>query len=145
MSDSTVHQQQPPIKPTPANATAASATDLRQVLQGFDPEDEDCLNEQQLRVLASMPTTGVAGTPQISKGIPQWAAALGLSAQDLQHGSERSQADSGGSSDSDGTIDSERSCDHHDAHEQGIKCFASSAARQARLDKLTRLPHKRRT
>ena len=117
LSDSTVHQQQPLIKPTPANATAASATDLRQVLQEFDPEDEDCLSEQQLRVLASMPTTGVAGTPKSSEGIPQWAAALGPSAQDLQYGTEGSQSDSGRSSDSGGTCDSDGSCDHHDAHE----------------------------
>ena len=141
LSESPDQHQQPPIKPTPANVTAASSTDLRQVLQDFDPEDEDCISEQQLRALASMPTTGTAGTPQSSKGVPQWAAALGLSARDLQHGSEPEECSKSGSSSS----DSSRSSEHLDEYAKGRMGLASCAARQGHMNKLTRqkLPHKR--
>ena len=138
LRETTHEQQQPHIKPTPANVAAASPTDLRQALQDFDPEDEDSISEQQLRALASMPTIGAAGTPQSSKGVPQWAAALGLSAQDLQHGSKLDECLQSDNSSS----DSSGSRDHLDAYAHG-RSLASSAARQNRLTR-QKPPHKRR-
>ena len=135
-------QQQPPVEPAPGNVAAATPMDLQQVLQDFDPEDEDYISEQQLRALASMPSKGAAGTPQCSEGVPPWAAALGLSAQDLQHVSEPEdclQSDSCSS-------DSGGSRNRLDANAKGRRSLASSAAKQTQLKRLTRQkpPHKRR-
>lgn len=136
--ESTDPQKQPPIKPTPANVAAASPSDLRQVLQNFGLEDEDCISEQQLRALASLPTTGAAGTPQSCEGVPQWAAALGMSAQDLQHGSDPEKCLKSGSS-------SSESSEHVDAYANGRRVLALSAARQAPLTRLKRQKLLRKT
>lgn len=141
---STHQQEQPPTdvpgtKPSPDATAAVNPTDLRQLLQDFDLEDEGCLSEQQLRALASMPTTGAADAPQGSEGVPQWAAALGLSAQDLNDSSEPENGLQSGSSDCD------ESSDHPHASQKGRRGRAASNLTQAQSNTLTRLMRQRRT
>lgn len=135
---STHLQEQPPasapsIKPTHDATAVANPTDLQQVLQDFDPEDESCLSEQQLRALASMPTTGATDAPQESEGVPQWAAALGLSAQDLNNSSKPESGLQSGSS------DSNENSERPDAAEKGRRGRAASTLTQAQLNTSNKL------
>ena len=70
-------EQQPHI--AAASSSYGAGPDVRQVLQGLESEDE--LTEQQLLALASM-------RPKAAADVPAWAAALGLSAEDLHHDSD---------------------------------------------------------
>lgn len=106
----------------PGHASGASSSELQQVLRDFDPEGDDGISEQQLRALASMQAPGAAG-------VPKWAAALGLSAQDLQAGSEPdecSQSDSCAS-------EIDESSDEGEACERGRRGHVGSAVQQAQL------------
>ena len=114
----------PTSQPRPLRSFGASSSELQQVLQDFDPEGNDGISEQQLRALASMQAKGAAG-------VPKWAAALGLSAQDLHTDSDVdkcSQSESCGS-DSDGSSDHGKPC------ETGRRGRVGSAARQAQPKK----------
>jgi len=107
--------QQPKListsKPKTRLAPGSNSSGLRHRLQDFDPEGDDGISEQQLRALASMQATNTAG-------VPQWAAALGLSAQDLHSDSDEpdecSQSDTSGSK-------SDKSSDCGDACDQGSR------------------------
>ena len=134
-------QQQPPAamptsKPKPNIVAGIDSTDLRQVLQDFDPEDKSCISEQQLKAFASMQTRGTTG-------VPQWAAALGLTAQDLHHDSELEESPKSLSCSS---SNSDESSDPLDAPKKGRRGIAGTAARQAQPNRLTKqkLPHQRR-
>lgn len=141
---STHQQEQPPAdvpttEPTPDATAVANPIVLQQGLQDFDPEDEGCLTEQQLRALASMPTTGTADAPQESEAVPGWAAALGLSAKELKSSSEPENGLQSGSSDSD------ESSDRSDASEKGRRGMPASNTKQAQFNRMIKLARQRRT
>lgn len=112
----------PISKPNAGCASGAGSSELQQVLQDFDPKGDDGISEQQLRALASMQALGAAG-------VPNWAAALGLSTQDLQHGNEPDEY-----SMSDGNAsEKDESSDEGEPCEQGRRGSVGGAAKQAQL------------
>ena len=111
------------------DAAKAKSSDLAQVLHDFDPEEEDCITEQQLQALTSMQTRG-------SIGVPQWAAALGLSAEDLQHNSHVKDSSQHSTDDSELSNDSSDSIEAAATGRNSRRSLARMPAMQAQLKRL---------
>lgn len=110
----------PTSKSKPHVSSVTNSSEVRHLLQEFESEGDEGISDQQLKALASMQARDAAG-------VPQWAAALGLSAHDLHAGSEPdvcSQSDSSGSA-------SNGSSDHVSACDQGRRVLVGRAVRQA--------------
>ena len=106
----------------------AKLSNLAQVLQGFDPEEEDCITEQQLQALATMQTRG-------KNDIPQWAAALGLSAEDFHHDSHAKHSPQHSHDDSDSSSKSSDSVEAATIGSGSRRGLANIAAKQAQLNR----------